>query len=176
MPLENVLRNMGILGTGAIGSSLGQIFEPFDYPRRALYNLFKQPDDFDWKAMIPGLLGTAAGAGLAATGVGLPMALLGGSLLGGAVQGAGEATNPELYRAHTPGDLYGAMGGNPDSMLGSTIAGMATDPLTFAGFASGSRLAGLGKRHDLARMTPWHSGSPGLRPPSDHITSLLGRP
>ena len=108
-----------------------------DAPRSALWNLGRGVTDLvsgnDSSAadFAPGLAGLAIGGGLAATGAGLPLSLLLGSLMGGFGQ---EMVGKQAMR---PGELlskYAGIDENSDAgMLGSIALSMATDPLTFAG-------------------------------------------
>lgn len=152
MAYETAFRNIGALGGGSLLGTLGQVLEPLDYPRRAAYNLISQPGEFDWQALLPGLLGLATGAGMGMAGLGLPAAMMGGSLAGGAAQGVGEMVDPQAFQAYTPGDVVEGLGGDPESLLGmaqSAGLGMATDPLLFAGMTGGARLGeNLGRQAD----------------------------
>jgi hypothetical protein len=148
--------------------ALSGLLEPLDYPRQALYNVFDRGHKLlsgegdvgdNLLGMLPGIAGLGAGA-LAATGVGIPAALLYGSVVGGLGQGAGKALDTRRdneaavrgdvapqhrFDAARPEDLIEQLGGDRDSWLQSTLAGMATDPLTFAGgIGGGARGAKVG--------------------------------
>jgi hypothetical protein len=126
----------GILGTGARqGGGFFDLLAPLDYPRQALWNVPSALSKGDFLGALPGLFGGAAGLGLAATGAGLPMALLGGSALGGLAQGAGRSTGSESFDAPTPSALLEALGGDPEGtggMLGSMALGALGDPLMWS--------------------------------------------
>ena len=117
------------------------MFEFLDKPREAVWNLGRGVSDMlegnapSAADIIPGLAGIAGTAGLAATGVGLPLALLAGSALGGGAQAA------VGNKAMTPGEFLqehaGMEQGSPESTVSSMLLGMATDPLTFAGAGIG---------------------------------------
>jgi hypothetical protein len=134
---------------GAAAGRSGSIFDilaPLDYARQAAWNLPSALSKGDILGALPGILGAGAGLGLAATGVGLPLALLGGSVAGGLAQGLGRSTGSESFDAPTPGHLVQALGMDPESW-GGMAAGMGLgvlgDPLTYAGGAFG-RAAGKG--------------------------------
>lgn len=114
-----------------------KILSPLDWSRQATWNLGRGVSDLTEGKMpaladiLPGLLGAGAGLGLAATGVGIPAALLGGSIFGALNQGA-----------------YGNQAANPSDVAGSDIGGVLlsalTDPMTFgltgAGIQGAKRL------------------------------------
>lgn len=125
------------IAADAIGrrSGLFDLLTPLDYPRRAVANagaklggLLSGDTSFGDALMgaAPALLGGAAGL---MTGNPLLM----GALAAGGLQGLGEATGQEAFEAPTPQDVAQAMGGSPDSFLGTALANAAIDPLTYAG-------------------------------------------
>ncbi len=156
MPLD-YSRGFGQIGAGAGAAggagflgSLGRLLEPLDYPRQALWNLPGKLAEGDWSAALPGIMGLGGTAMLAATGAGLPLAILGGSLVGGGLQGGfRNADSPEIdnsrYEAPTPSDLVKALGMDPESGLGTAAGfglGVLGDPLTYAGGLGGGKLGG----------------------------------
>jgi hypothetical protein len=151
MSLETFL---GGAAGGAAGRS-GSIFDllaPLDYPRQALWNIPAALSKGDILGALPGLLGGAAGLGLAATGAGLPLALLGGSLTGGAAQALGRATGSESFDAPTPSALVAALGMDPESLpgMGAGIGlGLAGDPLTYVGGLFGQGAARAARNRAL---------------------------
>jgi hypothetical protein len=127
----------GAAGGGFLGS-LGRILEPLDYPRRALYgganSILSALETGDVSQAV-GALPAASGAILAGL-LGGPVGLLAGSALGGLMFGAGEAVDPERFRSISLPEVSGT-----EDFLPNLALGLATDPLTFAGFGSGWRAA-----------------------------------
>lgn len=125
----------GTIGAGAAihGAGLGRVLEPLDWPRQALANLVRSP----MKAMETGdvseLLGALPGLAGATLGgvVGGPVGLLAGSLLGGGLQGIGNLSGREQFKAPSVQDITGT-----EDFLPNLAVGMATDPLTYAGLGS----------------------------------------
>ena len=122
---------------------IDDILSALDAPRSALWNSARGianyatgNSDASWRDVVPGALGALGTAGLAATGVGLPAAILAGSVLGGAGQLASGR------QAMSPGEFLQSHAGIDPESTGGALAGMllggATDPLSYAG-------AGLGK-------------------------------
>jgi hypothetical protein len=118
------------------------MLEFLDAPRSALWNLGRGVSDLtsgDASAadLAPGLAGLALGGGLAASGVGIPLSILMGSLMGGFGQ---EMVGREAMR---PGEFLNKYAGVDENstggMLGSMALSLATDPLTFAGGGFGMR-------------------------------------
>lgn len=156
------------------GGLLGQLLAPLQYPREALWNLPGKLAEGDWLGAAPGLLGAGAAGLGAALGGGLPLALLGGALAGGAAQGIGKALDPERFEAPSGADLVEALGGDRnntmDSLLG-TLAEVAGDPLTYAGGAGGAAKGGAYGAHlgELAAARgPRYAGG------AEKLTSMLG--
>lgn len=132
----------GAAASGGLLQSVGKMLEPLDYARQALWNAPGKLLDGDWKAALPGVLGVLGGAGLAATGLGLPLALAGGSAIGALGQGIGKAVNEERFAAPSADDLVRSLGGDPESaggMAASFGLGALGDPLTYAGGAFGGK-------------------------------------
>lgn len=135
---------LGALGAGlglhALG--LGQFLEPLDYPRQAAWNLLRSGGNAlsgqgtweDALRAVPGALGAGVGAGLMATGVGAPLGILAGSLAGGAAQGLGRMSSPESFQAPAVSQLTGT-----EEFVPNLLAGMLTDPLTYAGGFAGRK-------------------------------------
>lgn len=178
-------------GAGAAVGELGRssildLLAPLDYPRQALYNLVRGPSrllsgEGDWSdvlGMVPGLVGALS---LPFTGG------LGAAAIGGLTQGLGKATGMEAFSAATPADLVESVGGDRGSLLQTLLAGIATDPLTYAGGFQGARMgrgtpAGVNPgpaMHDMAGFhSPAMSGitSPPPRVPvGDEYLELLSR-
>jgi hypothetical protein len=126
---------------------LDQLLGLLDKPREALYNTVEGLSEGDFGKALPGLLGIAGG-GLAATGVGLPLAIALGSGIGGLAQSrfGQKAATPDEALARVIGqDNVDTTGGK----LGSLLLGAATDPTTYAGFGLGRRAgAALGRGLD----------------------------
>lgn len=161
---------------GGIGASLGQLLAPLAYPREALWNLPGKLAEGDIVGALPGLLGAGATAGLAATGVGLPLALLGGAALGGIGQGVGRAVDEQRFAAPTGADLVRALGGDPTSWPGWAAgmgAEMIGDPLSYAGGLGGAAKGGQYGSHltdvaltrgprfpgGLEKLAPWYEST-----------------
>jgi hypothetical protein len=138
---------------------IDDILSALDAPRSAIWNAGRgisnlisgDSDSSTLKDILPGILGGIGTAGLAATGVGLPLAILGGSALGGIGQAGfgNQAMKPSDFAAKH-------LGVDPDSTaatIGGMIAGGATDPLTFAGAGLGKMAGrGIGGVADQAAM------------------------
>lgn len=133
---SELLRALGIgagtagFGASVHGSGLGELLEPLDYPRQALYNAVRSPfkavETGDWSHLLGAIPGIAGGAlGLALGG---PVGMLAGSALGGALQGFGKSTGREEFNAPSVSDLTGT-----EDFLPNLAVGMLTDPLTYAG-------------------------------------------
>src|SRR5262245_41586986 len=134
---------------------LDTLLGPFDYPRQAAYNLGRSGSRFlegtagadDLRRAIPGLLGLGAGAIFG------PLAGLGA---GAALQGLSSYMAPETFAAPTAGDLVETLGGDRDSMLQTTLAHLATDPLSYAGalgtYQAGKQLWGGGRMGSLGEI------------------------
>lgn len=152
----------GIGGAAGRSGSLWDLLAPLDYPRQSLWNLPASLGKGDIMGALPGLLGGAAGLGLAATGAGLPLALLGGSLVGGLGQGIGRSTGSESFDAPTPGHLVEALGMDPESLGGMATGfglGIAGDPLTWAGGFGGRRAGQMaGEARDLSNWKGLSAG------------------
>jgi len=112
------------------------MFEFLDNPRKAVWNLGRGVSDMmsgeapDLGDIIPGAGGLMLGTALAGTGIGIPLAILAGSLAGGTAQSAigNEAMSPgQFLEQHLDVDPE-STGGAVSSML----LGAATDPLSFA--------------------------------------------
>lgn len=146
---------VGGIGGGIMGR-LGSLLEPLDYARQAALNIPDKLGEGDFLGALPGLAGLGLGAGLAATGFGLPVAAAAGTVMGAFGQGAGklydsyQQPTPEgepaeqHFQARTTGELSKAMGWDPDTMEGSLVGmglGMATDPLTYTGGTIGRAIA-----------------------------------
>lgn len=132
---------MAGLPAGAVPGLLGRLsslLEPLDYPRQALTNLVGGAGSLNWESMLPGALGLAAGGFTAASGM-APLAPLIGSLVSGAAQGIGLASDPETYRAPTTGEVSESLG-LADHPLTNFAVGMMTDPLTLGGMGVGGML------------------------------------
>lgn len=126
------------------------LLAPFDYPRQSAYNLARgmgkigsgEADMGTLASMAPG----AAGA--------LLTALLGpgaGVLGAGALQGLGQMVAPDTFEAPTAADLVGSLGGDPESLLQTLPAHIATDPLSYLGVGAGYKAAqGMGQASELA--------------------------
>lgn len=121
---------------------LDDILEALDQPRKALWNLGSGLAEGDLAKAVPGALGGAIGLGLASTGVGLPLALLAGSALGGGAQGLFGADAPT--REEIGQKFNRSVGIDDDSTLG-TVSGILsstlTDPLTYLPVAGAARAA-----------------------------------
>ncbi len=129
------------LPAGAAPGLLGRLsslLEPLDYPRQALANLVGGAGSLNWESMLPGALGLAAGGVTAAAGM-APLAPLIGSLVGGAAQGFGLSSDPETYRAPTPGEVSTAMG-LADHPITNFAVGAMTDPMMLGGMGLGGLL------------------------------------
>lgn len=139
---------------------LDDLMELLDTPRQALTNLARSAfGDVDPLAGLPGGLGLIGALGLGATGIGLPLALLGGSAIGGLAQSGGNASGNEAFRAPTTGEVGQGLFGS-DDFLSSLLAGALTDPLTYAGGIGGGRVgAKLGREAEIAT----HAAGPGYR-------------
>lgn len=141
------------------------IFELLDSPRQALTNVARSVfGDADPLGGLPGGLGLLGTLALGATGVGLPLALLGGSAIGGLAQSGGNASGNEAFRAPTAGEVAKGMFGS-DDFLPSLLAGALTDPLTYVGGIGGARAGGqLGKGIEQATHAagPGYNGSAAL--------------
>lgn len=123
------------------------IMDLLDSPRQALTNLARGAfgDDMDPLGMLPGGLGLLGSMALGATGVGLPLAILGGSLMGGGAQFGGNLSGNAAFKAPTSEQVARGMFGS-DDFLPSLAAGLLTDPLTYAGGIGGARAGGrIGK-------------------------------
>jgi hypothetical protein len=136
--------------------SMSSMLAPLDYPRQALYNLGRsahrgfsgEGSMDDLVSALPGALGVASLAAAPFTGgLTLPFAM---AMAGGA-QGVGKALGDERYDAATPADLVEHLGGDRDNPLTTTLAQLATDPLTYAGIL-GSHKALSGASRMLDRM------------------------
>lgn len=140
----------GTLATGAAlhGAGLGQVLEPLDYPRQALWNLARSPIKAMETGDVSHLLGAIPGAAGAVAGglLGGPVGVLAGSLLGGALQGVGKASGREEFNAPTVEDVTGT-----DAFLPNLAVGMIGDPLTYAG---GAATWGAGKNAVKAFRAP----------------------
>jgi hypothetical protein len=125
-----------------------------DLPRQSLWNIGSGLAEGDFSKALPGLLGVAGAAGLGMTGVGIPLAVLGGSALGGLGQ--------NLFGADAPSSdqFANQLGLDTDTFegkAGSFALNMATDPLSFAGMGLGSKLgqkagASIGKGLESAAI------------------------
>jgi hypothetical protein len=138
---------------GGLGSTIGSLLEPFDMPRRALYNLGRsgfnalsgEGTHDDLVAALPGVLGLLGGAAAApfTGGASIP---IGAALAGAAQYGGEKMAGDERFKAATPEDLAKALG-LPDEgipgMAASMGLGMVTDPLAWSGMVGG---AGLGNK------------------------------
>lgn len=134
---------------------LDDIMSALDAPRSALWNAGRGLSNAitgdgptSWRDILPGALGALGTAGLAATGFGLPAAVLAGSVLGGGVQlkAGNDAMKPSDF-------ISKHFGVDPDSaqaQLGGMALGAATDPLSLAG-ALGGRAAGRALGSNLDR-------------------------
>lgn len=136
----------GTLGAGAgiHGLGLGELLDPLDYPRQALYNFVDKPlrvltgvgDTSELWGALPGVAG-----GLMGAAVGGPVGVLAGSALGGLVQGLGKATGSAAFEAPKVSDITGT-----EDFLPNLAVGMLTDPLTYAGaFGVGKQGAAAAK-------------------------------
>ncbi len=137
-----------------------------DSPRQAITNLARGAfgDDIDPLGMLPGGLGLLGSMALGATGVGLPLAILGGSLMGGGAQFGGTRTGNSAFKAPTAEEVAKGMFGSGD-FLPSLAAGLLTDPLTYAGGIGGSRVGGrIGKgiEETASVVGPGYSGRGSL--------------
>jgi len=108
-----------------------------DNPRQALWNMGSGLAEGDFSKAAPGLLGAALAGGLGMTGIGLPLAALAGSAVGGLGQ--------NLFGSSAPSrdDMAKTFGFDPETtggQIGSFALDMATDPLSLAGVGIGSRL------------------------------------
>lgn len=127
-----------------------------DAPRSALWNLGRSTIDTlsgegDWRDALPGLLGILGGGAAAATGIGIPAAILMGSGLAGASQaGLGnKAMAPDEYIEKNLGDTGANQG------LGFLLSAL-TDPLSAAGIGMAGKTGSLGRvgRAADARVAP----------------------
>lgn len=166
----------GALGSSAgagFGGTLGRLIEPLDNPRQALWNIPSKIAQGDWLGALPGLLGVGAGAALGATGFGLPLAMLGGSLLGGTAQGIGKSTDEERFAAPTADDVTGGAGGP----VGSFLLHALGDPLTYAGMGAGGAVGRAAEKEGVGSLASrfLREESGALKP--DAISAhVLGRP
>lgn len=109
-----------------------------DYPRQALANIGTGIGDlFEGNpegllSALPGAIGLLGGGLATLAGGGLPLALLAGSGAGGLAQGIGLSTGDSRFNAPTSGDIAQNLFGS-DEFLPSLLAGVLTDPLTYAG-------------------------------------------
>lgn len=137
------------------------IMDLLDSPRQAITNLARGAfgDDIDPLGMLPGGLGLLGSMALGATGVGLPLAILGGSLMGGGAQFGGNLSGNSAFKAPTSEDVARGMFGS-DDFLPTLLAGALTDPLSYVGGIGGARAgAKIGRGlEDAARMA-----GPGYR-------------
>jgi hypothetical protein len=138
---------------------LDQILSALDLPRQAAVNFGRGLFGDDPVSALPGMLGMLGSLGLAASGVGLPLALLGGSLAGGATQAGGLASGNKSFLAPTSEEVAKSLGLDGD-FLSSLIVGAATDPLTYIGGIGGARAgARMGKGLEPAAI----AAGPGYR-------------
>lgn len=144
---------------------LEDILELLDLPRQAAVNVGRGLfDSENAVGALPGLLGMLGTAGLAATGFGLPLALLGGSAIGGAGQLAGNMTGRREFVAPTTGEIANSWFGD-DGFLPSLVAGAVTDPLTYVGGIGGARAgarAGRGLESAAVAAGPGYKGQSAL--------------
>ncbi|NJL70222.1 MAG: hypothetical protein HC888_00815 [Candidatus Competibacteraceae bacterium] len=120
---------------------IDEILSMLDNPRQAITNAARSAfgaEGTDLLSAAPGLLGALGAVGLGATGFGLPLALLGGSLLGGTAQGIGRSTGMEQFNAPTSEEVAKNLFGS-DEFIPSLLAGALTDPLTYIGGIGGAR-------------------------------------
>lgn len=118
---------------------LDDILELLDTPRQAITNFGRGVfGENDLLGGLPGALGVLGTLGLGATGVGLPLALLGGSFLGGGLQAGGNASGNAAFKAPTAEEVSMGMFGS-DDFLPSLLAGALTDPLSYVGGIGGAR-------------------------------------
>jgi hypothetical protein len=178
-------------GAGAgLGAGLGRAVAPFDYPRRAAWNVPVKLAEGDVLGAAPGLLGLGVGGALAARGKGPLAAVLGGTLASGVAQGVGEAVAPEEFEAPSGRDLARALGTDPDSPAGRAMAlgaEAALDPLPYAGGLLGARAGARYGRHfgelAAARGPRWPGGPEKLEswlaqggPAEERARALLAHP
>jgi hypothetical protein len=127
---------------------LDQILGALDKPRQSIWNFAEGMGNLltgrgsanDVLISIPGMLGAFGTGALAATGFGLPAALLGGSAIGGGLQSL-----PFAREAATGADIMNNLGIDPDStagFLGGIGTQIAGDPLTWLG---GTAIRGLSR-------------------------------
>ena len=161
--LNALLAGAASHGAGQLGNEV--MFQgalaPFDWPRRAVYNLAAGPmraaqsgDLSHLLGMLPGIAGGALGGA-----VGGPLGILAGSALGGSLQGIGEATGLGQFRPPETEDVTGS-----DNPIINALFGMAADPLSWAG---GS---GLG-RH----VPQMGNALAGTRLPSEAVLRYLAK-
>lgn len=180
---------VGAAGGGFLGR-LGSLLEPLDYARQAAWNIPDKLREGDILGALPGLAGVGLGAGLAATGFGLPVAAMAGTALGALGQGAGKLYDAYLqpttegdpatahFQARTPGELLKAMTDiDPDTMEGSLMGmglGMATDPLTYTGGAFGGAIGrAIGRSFAPALENAARLRGPGY---TGGVEKILGGP
>src|SRR5262245_12900066 len=132
-PLETIGRGTGATAGAAGGGflgTLGELLEPLDWPRQALWNLIRSPyeaiNQGSWEPLLGALPGAA---GLLAGG---PLGAFAGTVLAGGAQGLGKtiggAAGTNAFEAPSVQDLTGT-----DDFATNLVAGMLTDPLTYAG-------------------------------------------
>ena len=147
----------GAAAGGGFMGTLGRLLEPLDYARQALWNVPGKLAEGDFAGAAPGLAGLAAGGALAATGVGIPLAMLGGSLVGGLGQGVGKQVDEERFEAPSASHLVDALGGDSESGLGQVAAmglNALGDPLTYAGgIGLGGKGAQAGRHLENVALT-----------------------
>lgn len=150
---------MGIGGGVGLGRGLGMLI---DYPRQAVAGALmglggpvpgpQQPYDQAWPeredlpasrggmaGILPALLGLGAGGVAALTGVGAPLAVPIGAAVGGLAQAALNAYDPNTFANFSTDEVL-QRAGLPTDPVTSTLAGMAMDPLTYAGGFGGARV------------------------------------
>jgi hypothetical protein len=165
---------VGEAGGGALGA-LASLLDPLDMPRRALWNVGSKLAEGDFLGAAPGLLGIGAGGLAAATGVGLPLSVLIGSLIGGAGQGLAESVDEERFAAPTADQVTAGLGLDPESLPGMATSfglGIVGDPLTFAGTSAGGRAGaaagGVLERAAATRGPRYAGGAEKLAGWADH--------
>lgn len=149
------------------------MFEFLDTPRQALSNMVSGISEGDLGKAAPGLLGALLTGGLAATGVGLPLAVLAGSALGGTGQSlfGQKAQSADQFG----GSIADALGLTDDSTardITKFLGTAASDPLSYAGLGLGSRAgAGLGNALERAAI----ARGPGYGTTAEELLSQIGR-
>ena len=137
---------------GGFGAALGGMLgAPGASIRNMLDGLTGGSGDEDGSAfmrMLPGLLGLAGGGLAAASGVGIPLAMLAAGGIGGMGQAVGQASGDSSFDPISGRDL-GAKAGLDLGSMGGMGLEMALDPTTYAGGLGGRAVGNALEKRSL---------------------------